>query len=75
VNERLLFGGKEKVEMKFFLCVLGLVFIVEGMPYFLLPAKMKQFLAQIHEMPDDTLRVMGLVAMLMGAFIVYLGTR
>ncbi len=61
--------------MKFFLCVLGLVFIVEGVPYFLSPAKMKQFLAQIHEVSDDTLRIMGLVAMLLGSFIVYLGTR
>jgi len=61
--------------MKLFLCVLGLVMIVEGIPYFLSPAKMKQFLAQIYEVPDRQLRIMGLVAMLLGLFIVYLGRR
>jgi hypothetical protein len=61
--------------MKYFLSVLGMVFIIEGMPYFLSPPKMKEFLAQIHELPDNKLRLMGLVSMLLGSFIVYLGTR
>ncbi len=61
--------------MKFFLCVVGMVFIVEGVPYFLSPGKMKQFLAQIHEQPNENLRLMGFLAMLMGALIVYVGMK
>ncbi len=61
--------------MKFFLTVVGMLLIVEGVPYFLSPENMKRFLAQIHEIPNDKLRFMGLAAMLLGAFIVYLGAR
>lgn len=59
--------------MKFFLCVLGLVMVIEGMPYFVSPPKMKQFLSQLLDIPDSSLRVMGLFIMLLGLFLVYLG--
>lgn len=61
--------------MKLFLCVIGMVLVVEGVPYFLSPGKMKQFLAQIHEQPNESLRLMGFLAMLLGAVIVYIGAK
>lgn len=59
--------------MDFFLCVLGMVFIVEGMPYFTFPEKIKAYLLKVAEMPDSTLRYLGLAAVLTGLLLVWLG--
>lgn len=59
--------------MKFFLCVLGLVMIVEGLPYFAFPDRMKAWVRQILELPEATLRRFGFVLMLAGLGLVYLG--
>ncbi|MBA4396511.1 MAG: DUF2065 domain-containing protein [Syntrophus sp. (in: bacteria)] len=59
--------------MDFFLCVLGMVFIVEGMPYFAFPGKIKAYLLKVAEMPDSTLRYLGLAAILTGLLLVWLG--
>ncbi|OPY13388.1 MAG: hypothetical protein A4E66_00785 [Syntrophus sp. PtaB.Bin001] len=59
--------------MKFFLCVLGMVFIIEGLPYAAFPRKMKAFLAKLPAIPDSTLQIMGLLAMLTGLLLTYLG--
>ncbi len=61
--------------MKLFLCAVGLLLIFEGMPYFLSPSKMKRFLSQLMDVPDKQLHVMGLISMLIGLTLVYLGTR
>ena len=61
--------------MKFFLCVLGMVMVVEGLPYFAFPEKMKFWVQQILEMPDKVLRRFGFVLMLIGVCLVYLGKR
>ncbi len=61
--------------MDFFLCVIGMVMIVEGLPYFAFPAKMKNWIQQIIEIPDGTLRKFGLALMLLGLWIVYIGKR
>jgi len=61
--------------MKFFLCVLGMVMVVEGLPYFASPAKMKLVLEKVLEMPDKALQKFGLVLMIAGVLLVYLGKR
>jgi len=61
--------------MKFFLCVLGMVMVVEGLPYFASPVKMKFVIEKILEMPDKALQKFGFVLMLGGIFLVYLGKR
>ena len=61
--------------MKFFLCVLGMVMIVEGLPYFTFPEKMKFWVQKVLEVPDVTLRRFGLILMLTGLWLVYLGKR
>ena len=57
--------------MKTLFCLLGLVLIVEGLPYFAFPEKMKQWIANLLEMPNAHLRVMGLLAMGIGLLITY----
>ncbi len=61
--------------MKFFLCVLGMVMVVEGLPYFASPAKMKLVLEKVLEVTDKSLQKFGLVLMLAGILLVFLGKR
>jgi len=61
--------------MQFFLCVLGMVMVVEGLPYFAFPEKMKFLIQQLLEMPDSALRKFGFVLMLAGVVLVYIGKR
>lgn len=59
--------------LDFLLCVIGMVMIVEGTPYFAFPEKMKQWIQQVVELPDGALRKFGLVLMLLGLGLIYLG--
>jgi hypothetical protein len=59
--------------MKFFLCVLGLVMIIEGLPYFAAPEKMKYWVQKVIATPDSSLRRLGLVLMVIGLFMVFVG--
>ena len=59
--------------MEFFLCVIGMVMIVEGLPYFAFPEKMKFWVQKVLEMPDSSLRKFGLVLMITGLWMVYMG--
>jgi uncharacterized protein YjeT (DUF2065 family) len=59
--------------MEYFLCVLGMVFIIEGLPYFAFPEKIKAYLMKLQEMPDSTLRLFGLSAIITGLFLVFFG--
>jgi uncharacterized protein YjeT (DUF2065 family) len=61
--------------MEFFLCVVGMVMIFEGVPYFAFPAKMKLWILKVLEMPDENLRRLGFVLMMIGVGLVYLGKR
>jgi uncharacterized protein YjeT (DUF2065 family) len=57
--------------MKFFFCVMGMVLIVEGLPYFAFPDKMRQMVTVILGMENTILRRFGLFMMLAGLGIVY----
>ena len=59
--------------MKFFLCVIGMVMILEGLPYFAFPENMKEMMRKVLDLPDDTLRKFGFVLMLAGLVFVYIG--
>jgi uncharacterized protein YjeT (DUF2065 family) len=50
-----------------------MVFIIEGLPYFAFPETIKAYLTRILDVPDATLRMLGLLAMLAGLLLVYLG--
>ena len=59
--------------MKFFLCVIGLILIIEGLPYFVFPDKIKIYLLKVYEIPDVTLRILGFFAVVTGLILVYFG--
>lgn len=59
--------------MKYFLCVVGMVLIIEGLPYFAIPDKIKIYLIKMTEIPDSYLRWMGLAAIMAGLALVYAG--
>lgn len=61
--------------MALFLSVLGLVLVIEGLPYFAFPRKVKEWALILQEIPDGTLRIMGFVAMMAGLILAYLGRR
>ena len=59
--------------MEYFLCVLGMVFIIEGLPYFAFPEKVKSYIMKLQEMPDSALRILGLSAIIAGLILIYFG--
>lgn len=59
--------------MRYFFCVLGMVMILEGLPYFGWPDKMKPWLKKLLETPEGDLRKIGGVLMVVGLLLVYLG--
>jgi uncharacterized protein YjeT (DUF2065 family) len=61
--------------MDYFLCVIGMVLFLEGLPYAAFPAKMKKMLRSMLEMPSRSLRPLGFVLMAIGLCMVYLGRR
>jgi uncharacterized protein YjeT (DUF2065 family) len=58
--------------MEFLITVLGVVMIVEGVPWFLSPGGYKRVLLQVLPMGDSLLRLLGLALMLCGLFLVNL---
>ena len=58
--------------MDFLIAVLGVVMIVEGIPWFLSPGGYKRLLLQVLPLGDIPLRMLGLSFMLCGLFLVYL---
>jgi len=64
----------ENVNLKFFLCVIGMVLVLEGLPYFAFPEKLKSLYLKMQEASDTTLRMMGFLAMIIGLLLVYFGT-
>ncbi len=58
--------------MKLFLLVMSMVLIVEGLPYFIFPEKMKNFLRILSETESETLRKYGLSMIIAGLFMLYL---
>ena len=57
--------------MKFFFSVIGMVMIIEGLPYFAFPIKMKEVMQTIINLEDAQLRKCGFFLMLAGLGIVY----
>ncbi|MFO7784926.1 MAG: DUF2065 domain-containing protein [Thermodesulfobacteriota bacterium] len=57
--------------MKLLLCLLGLVLVLEGIPYFAFPHRMKRWMLRMQDIPDPHLRIMGFMAMCAGLLIAY----
>ena len=61
--------------MEFFFCVLGMVLVVEGLPYFGFPEKMRDMMRFLHEQDDMSLRIMGATLMTIGLLILFFARR
>jgi hypothetical protein len=57
--------------MKIFLLLIGLVLILEGLPYVAAPEAMQDWLKKVSEIDPSQLRTMGLVAMMAGLAICF----
>ncbi len=55
-----------------FLTALGLALVIEGVPYFLFAEKMPRFLVLLASQGPQPLRIVGLMAMLLGATLIWL---
>lgn len=58
--------------MAFILSVLGVVLIMEGIPYFAFPRKVKQWALLLQEIPEATLRIIGLISMAAGLLLLFM---
>ena len=67
--------GSGAKTMEFFLCVLGMVLVVEGLPYFGFPEKMREMMQFLQEQNDTSLRTMGGVLMVLGLVILFIARR
>ena len=55
------------------MCVLGVVMIIEGLPYFAFPERMKEVMRAVIGMEEGSLRKIGLGLMTLGLVIAYIG--
>ena len=51
---------------------IGLVLVIEGLVYALMPGSMRNMVEEMTKLPDSVLRVGGLAAVIAGVFIVWL---
>ena len=61
--------------MKLLALLIGLVLILEGIPYVAAPDMMKNWLQKLCEIAPAQLRLVGLISMGLGLFICYLVQR
>ena len=61
--------------MKLLLTLIGVVFILEGLPYLTFPEAMQRWLRQLMEMKPAQLRLVGLAAVGIGLSICYVTLR
>ena len=54
------------------LTALGLVLVIEGLLYALVPAKLKAMMQSVQKLTDDQLRIAGVTAMATGVMAVWL---
>ena len=57
--------------MGYVLLGLGLVFVLEGLVIALAPSRMEDMLKALSEIPPETRRLMGLVAIALGTLLVW----
>ena len=54
------------------LMALGLVFVIEGLLYALVPGHLKNMMRIMEKAPEETLRIGGMMAVGVGVFIVWI---
>jgi uncharacterized protein YjeT (DUF2065 family) len=58
--------------MEDLITVLGMILVLEGLPYFAFPETFKVWVARMLELPESQLRIYGFISMMVGLFLVYL---
>ncbi len=61
--------------MKMLITLIGLVLILEGLPYVASPEAMQRWLRQLAEMRPDTLRIVGFFAMGAGFLLCFIAQK
>ncbi len=61
--------------MKILVTLIGLVLVLEGLPYLAFPEAMQKWLKQLTKTPPRQLRVMGLLAVGIGLLICFITQR
>ena len=61
--------------MKLLFTLIGLVFILEGLPYLTFPEAMQKWLRQLIEMRPSQVRIVGLLAVTLGLLICFITMR
>lgn len=61
------------LDWSLFFVALGLAFLLEGLPYFILAERMPAILLTLASRPARSLRVLGLTTMILGVLLVALG--
>ena len=59
--------------MNLVLVALGLMMVFEGIPLFCFPDQLKELARKLPELENATLRTIGLIVMLLGLGVVYMG--
>ena len=67
------YNGRMNFDWSLFFIALGLAFLMEGLPYFLLAERMPSVLLTLASRPPRALRVLGLTSMILGVLLVALG--
>ncbi|MBU1228561.1 MAG: DUF2065 domain-containing protein [Proteobacteria bacterium] len=62
-----------ELDWQLILIALGLAFLLEGLPYFILAERMPAILLLLASRPPRALRVLGLTSMILGVLLVALG--
>ncbi|MGE4518909.1 MAG: DUF2065 domain-containing protein [Desulfobacteraceae bacterium] len=57
--------------MEYFISLIGMVFVVEGLIYSLFPSGLKKIIVMILSMEEKKIRNMGMILMLAGTFLVW----
>ena len=65
------FDAGVSMDWKLMVTILGVVMVLEGIPWFLSPSAMKQVYLQMLTLSETRLRVMGLFFMMSGLLVVY----
>jgi len=61
--------------MKLLISLIGVVLVLEGIPYAAFPGPMQQWLKQMTVMPPHLLRIFGVLAMGLGLLLCYLAQQ
>lgn len=61
------------LDWSLFFMALGLAFLVEGLPYFIMAERMPAILLTLASRPPKSLRILGLTSMILGVLFVALG--